>query len=181
MKKVTFLAAVCFYLVSCSDTTSSDGTTNSAGGADSTAAKYKQINRDVLNGLETGDTTKFAGIADDAIDHAGPMGDIKGGAEIKAFLKKVHAGISNLKIDILGEAVDGDYLYCWNTMSGTPTDASLGMPVGKPFSMKNVDVVKFKDGKAVEHWGNMDMADMMKMMPPAGGPTNKPADSSKAK
>ncbi len=34
--------------------------------------------------------------------------------------------------------------------------------------MTTVDVVKFKDGKAVEHWSYMDPKDMMKMMPPVG-------------
>ena len=135
------------------------------GGTDSTAEKYKQANRDVLKGIETGDSTKFAAIADDAVDHAGPMGDVKGGDSIKHFLKDMHNQISNLKIDIHGEAVDGDYLYVWSTMSGTANaNNTMMLPPGKSFSWKGVDVLKFnKDGKAVEHWGYMDPRDMMSM------------------
>jgi predicted SnoaL-like aldol condensation-catalyzing enzyme len=28
----------------------------------------------------------------------------------------------------------------------------MGMKAGKPFTMTSVDVARFKDGKAVEHW-----------------------------
>src|SRR5215216_6508696 len=167
MKKITFaLAGFCFFLVSCNN--SSDTATTTTGATDSTAEKYKQINRDVLKGIETGDATKFGGIADDAVDHAGPMGDVKGGDSIKHFLADMHNHVSNLKIDIHGEAVDGDYLYVWSTMSGTAKDNAMMMSPGKSFSWKGVDVLKFSNGKAVEHWGYMDPRDMMAMGPQPG-------------
>ena len=52
----------------------------------------------------------------------------------------------------------------------------MGMPNG-PYDMKSIEVAKFKDGKAVEHWGFMDMQDMMKMMPPQ--PNMSKTDTSK--
>jgi hypothetical protein len=50
-------------------------------------------------------------------------------------------------------------------------------PVGTagPYDMNGIEVVRFKDGKAVEHWAFMDARDMMKMMPqqmPASAPTS---------
>jgi hypothetical protein len=49
----------------------------------------------------------------------------------------------------------------------------MGMPTG-PFDMDAIELSKYKDGKAVEHWGFMEMQDMMKMMPPpAQQPGNK--------
>jgi predicted SnoaL-like aldol condensation-catalyzing enzyme len=44
--------------------------------------------------------------------------------------------------------------------------------------MKSVDVVKIKDGKATEHWGFTDNAEMMKMQAMMG--PNK-MDTTKAK
>jgi predicted SnoaL-like aldol condensation-catalyzing enzyme len=40
----------------------------------------------------------------------------------------------------------------------------MGMPKG-PYDMTAIEVSKFKDGKAVEHWSFMNMQEMMKMMP----------------
>jgi predicted SnoaL-like aldol condensation-catalyzing enzyme len=39
----------------------------------------------------------------------------------------------------------------------------MGMPKG-PFDMTAIELAKFKDGKAVEHWSFMQIQDMMKMM-----------------
>jgi hypothetical protein len=40
----------------------------------------------------------------------------------------------------------------------------MGMKAGQKMEVNSVDVAKFKDGKAVEHWIFMDPNDMMKMM-----------------
>jgi hypothetical protein len=49
--------------------------------------------------------------------------------------------------------------------SGT-SDGSMGMPKG-PFDMTSIELVKFRDGKAIEHWAFMQPQDMMKMMAPS--------------
>lgn len=46
--------------------------------------------------------------------------------------------------------------------SGT-SEGSMGMPKG-PYDMTAIELVKFRDGKAVEHWSFMQMKDMMNMM-----------------
>jgi len=38
------------------------------------------------------------------------------------------------------------------------------MPAGQQQTMNAVDVLVFEDGKMKEHWGFMDMTDVMKMM-----------------
>jgi hypothetical protein len=48
----------------------------------------------------------------------------------------------------------------------------MGMPASKKrFKITGVDIVRVKDGKAVERWGNFDMASMMQQigMGPAMG------------
>jgi predicted SnoaL-like aldol condensation-catalyzing enzyme len=48
------------------------------------------------------------------------------------------------------------------------------MPDG-PYEMHGIEVVKFKDGKAIEHWEYTRNDDVMKMMspPPAKDTANK--------
>jgi hypothetical protein len=45
---------------------------------------------------------------------------------------------------------------------------SMGMPAGTNVDMSPIEVSKFKDGKATEHWTFMQPAEMMKMMPAMG-------------
>ncbi|HMC99149.1 MAG TPA: hypothetical protein VKH37_03320, partial [Ferruginibacter sp.] len=40
----------------------------------------------------------------------------------------------------------------------------MGAKAGAPIDMESIEVSKFKDGKAVEHWSMMQMSDCMKMM-----------------
>jgi predicted ester cyclase len=54
-------------------------------------------------------------------------------------------------------------------MSGTAKTDGMGMKAGQKVEMTSVDIAKFKDGKAVEHWIYMDPNDMMKMMMPSQG------------
>ena len=59
------------------------------------------------------------------------------------------------------------------------SDGSMGMPKG-PYDMKAVEVEKFKDGKAIEHWEFMDPAEMMKNDgPSAENMDNKMMDTTK--
>jgi predicted SnoaL-like aldol condensation-catalyzing enzyme len=54
----------------------------------------------------------------------------------------------------------------------------MGMPNG-PYDMTAIELAKFKDGKAVEHWNFMEMQSMMKMM--GQQPGMNTMDSSKMK
>jgi predicted ester cyclase len=50
-------------------------------------------------------------------------------------------------------------------MSGTAKTDGMGMKAGQKIELNAVDIAKFKDGKAVEHWIYMDPKDVMQMMP----------------
>jgi len=161
MKQVFFAAAtvVCCSLFSCQNPANNM--------ADSQAEKNKMVVHDIYQGIETGDMSKLNGIADDAVDHMGPKGtEIKGGDNIKKMLSDMHNHMKDLKMEVVAEAANGDYVFVWCHMTGTCTDSSMGMKGGMVMDSKSVDVIKFKDGKATDHWGYLDPQDMMKMMPP---------------
>lgn len=151
MKKVFFAAsaALCCYFISCNNN-------GSGGNNDNLSAS-----RDIMKGIETGDSSKLTSIAPDAVDHAGPMGEVHSGDSIKASLREMHNHVKDLKIDIMGDASNGDYTYTWSKMSGTALDSMMGFPANQPFSVRSVDIIKFQNGKAVEHWGFIDQQDLM--------------------
>ena len=121
--------------------------------------------------FETGDVKGLDSvIADDFIDHT-DRGDKKGKDSLKAMVAFVHSNFKDMKMEKVRDAADGDYVYSWMTYSGTG-DGTMGMPKG-PYKMSAIELTKFKNGKAVEHWSFMDSQDMAKMMPPPQPEMNK--------
>ena len=158
MKKLFFILAVVILnsLIACNS------------GMSATAKKNKEVNDAITKALETGDFSKMGDyIAADAVDHGGQNGDVKGLDNIVAELKMYHDQMPDMKSEMIREMADDEYVITWAKVSGTPKTDGMGMKAGQKMEMTSVDVAKFKDGKAVEHWIYMDPKDMMGMMPGA--------------
>jgi predicted ester cyclase len=83
-----------------------------------------------------------------------------------AEMKKYHDQMPDMKSETFRTMADDEYVMTWSKTSGTAKTDGMGMKAGQTMSMTSVDVAKFKDGKAVEHWIFMDPSEMMKMMMP---------------
>ncbi len=165
MKKILFASAtmLSLTLLSCNDKKETTATVTDS------SVTLKERNNQVYRAMETGDVSKLREfIADDAVDHnGGPNGeDIRGGDSIVAMLGQIHKSfLPGMKVNIIAQAVDGDYLFTLSEMVGTTTaNPGMGMPPNMQMNSRSVDLVKIKDGKATDHWMFMSMADMMKMM-----------------
>ncbi len=118
----------------------------------------------VSNAFETGNVSGIDSVvADDYVDHS-DRGDIKGRDSLKAMIVVMHDFMKNGKTETIHKAAKDDFVYGWMRYTGT-SNGEMGMPVG-PYDMQSVEVVKFKDGKATEHWAFMEMQDVMEMMAP---------------
>lgn len=144
-------------------------------------------NLDAAHGVqkmfETKDFSKIGDyIAENATDHSGPTGPVTGLANLKASFVTMAAQSENDKSEVIKELADDEYVMSWMRYTGTCKVGGMGMKPGDKIDMRTVEISKFKDGKATDHWTMMDAGDMMKMMPPMPGPDHKmPADSSKGK
>lgn len=150
MKNLLVLSviAICSIFISC----------NSEGGMSATAKKNLEVNSAIMKAYEAGDFSKMGDyIAADAVDHGGESGDVKGLENIISEMKKYRAMMPDMKTTTVKEMADDEYVFTWATVSGTME--------GKATTMSSVDVSKFKDGKAVEHWVFMNPAELMQMMP----------------
>lgn len=163
MKKIFFASAVtaaCF-LISCdSKTESKTASTN--------AESMKSKNLEVYRAIETGDGSKIKDyLAKDAIDHnGGPNGeDVVGGDSIIAMLTSFHSAMEpGFKMNVISQAVDGEYLFALIEMSGTTkANPGMGMPPATKMNSRGVDVIRVVDGKAKEHWAFMSSEDVIKM------------------
>ena len=140
-------------------------TSKPEGGLSSTAQKNVDAMHGVTNAFESKDFSKLGDyIADDAVDHSGDNGDIKGLDSIKASFAKYMATIDNMKSSLIKELADDEYVMSWYRYTGTYKTPQMGHKAGEGFDMKVIEVARFKDGKAVEHWGMMEPGDVMKMM-----------------
>ena len=160
MKQIFFLAVAGLlgFCTSCSDAPLAPADDNKAMEQKNLAASDV-----VMKAFQTGDPTGLDSvIADDFVDH-GERGDTKGVDTLKSMVKFVHTTFPDMKFEKVRDVVDSDYVYSWISSSGTG-DGTMGLPKG-PYKMSTIEISRFIDGKAVEHWTFMDMRDMVKMMP----------------
>ena len=167
MKKYVFIlaAATMGMLVSCN--------TKNEGGMSDAAKKNKDANDAILKMFETGDYSKAGDyIAKDAVDHAGPKGDLVGLDSTKAYFNQMTTMMTNVKNEVVKTPADDEYVMAW--VKGTATAKNdipeWGMKAGQSHTGNSVEVARFKDGKAVEHWSFTDAAEMMQMMQQAAPP-----------
>jgi len=163
------------YVVSCNN--------KSEGGLSATAQKNLDAMHGVTQCFDSKDFSKIGDyIAGDAVDHSGDSGDIKGLANIKAQFEKWTAGMESQKTETIKDMADDEFVMSWNHYTGTYKTAMMGHKAGDKYDMKAVEVAKFKDGKAVEHWTMMEPGDVMKMMGNMQQPTMAmPSDTTKKK
>ena len=110
--------------------------------------------------FQTGDASGLDSvIADNFVDHT-DKGD-KNRDTLKAMIKMWHDADKTMKMETTKEVADDNYVFAQMHMTGTGD--GMMMPAG-PYDMHSVEVVKFSNGKAVEHWGYMEMGEVSKMM-----------------
>jgi ketosteroid isomerase-like protein len=167
MKKFLLPATVLvLFITACNNSSDNGMTMNSASNNDSSNHRMEAAVREVYKAMETGDVSKVDSfIAPDIVDHQGPGGrPVNGLDSLKAMFADMHNHLDNLKFDVIATAVNGDYGFSLSSMSATTKDSSMHVPPGTKLNSTFVDVVKFKDGKATEHWGFRDPKEMEAMM-----------------
>jgi len=166
MKKLLFAASAGLYclIISCNDKAPVVESDNN-----SKTSKNLEASRTVTKAFESGDVSAIDSVvAANFVDHT-DRGDV-GRDSLKAGIKMVHASNKDMKMEVIKELADDDFVFTWMRFTGT-SDGTM-MPAG-PYNMTAIQAVKFADGKAVEHWEFMEPREVMKMMPPQPAPDSK--------
>lgn len=133
---------------------------NDSPGISEKARKNLEASHVISEAFGSGDPSKIDSVvAEDFVDHT-DRGDM-GRDSLKAAIKAVHAANEDMKMELIREIADDDYVFSWMRFTGTSKGTM--MPPG-PYDMKAMQVIRFRDGKAVEHWEFMEIREMMKMM-----------------
>ena len=83
-------------------------------------------------------------------DRGNPTNDREGVKQIVSAIKAAFPDVVFTTDDVIGE---DDRVAARFTMSGTQTGEFMGVPpTNKQIIVTGIDIVRFEDGKAIEHW-----------------------------
>lgn len=156
MKNIPIMIAACEVILACSNKTS-----NSSSGTTAAQQNLEAVHN-ISKAFETGDTSLInKSVATYFIDHK-DYGDVKGIDSLKTFVLASHEHIKDLKMEIIKELADDEYVMSWIQFRGTGD--GQGNTMQGDFNVRGMVITRFKNGKAVEHWEAMDMRDVSMMM-----------------
>ena len=123
--------------------------------------RFIQFYADVVNGGNIDAIDKY--VSDDFVEHQPlPPGVPKGRDGVKAFFKMAHEAFPDLHGTPTFVMADGDLVLVWGAWEGTNKGKFMGQPAtNKQMTWQVADVVRLVDGKATEHWGADNMAEVM--------------------
>jgi len=173
MKKFfPLIAGIALCTLSCNNHHSSAETASATKEESSATKKNREAFKTVTDAFETGNISMIDSVvASDFVDHSGTHETNRD--SLKAMITLWKADTKDSKMEVIKEVADDEYVFGWLRFTGT-SSGKMDMPAG-PFNMNAIEVTKFRDGKAIEHWTFMEPGEMMKMMGP------KPAAENKAK
>jgi|WetSurMetagenome_2_1015567.scaffolds.fasta_scaffold132602_1 steroid delta-isomerase-like uncharacterized protein len=94
-----------------------------------------------------------------------PPGFPPGREGVKLLTQMIRSAFPDFKAKTEDMLAEGDKVMHRMTWSGTQQGEFMGVPpTGKHMSIQVIDIVRFADGKAVEHWGVMDVMGMMQQL-----------------
>jgi steroid delta-isomerase-like uncharacterized protein len=173
MKKITLCLIVSIVVASCN----MSGNKNNA--TDDRAAKNKaemqKFYDEVYNKRNTAIFDSL--VSPDYVEHCLAPGYTPNRDGTKKSFVDFFAAYPDLNVKTNFMVADTSYVTTEYSMTGTNTGPLMGMPAtNKKFNIHGVDIVRFANGKAVEHWGYIEETKMMMqlgMMPGMGGDTAK--------
>jgi steroid delta-isomerase-like uncharacterized protein len=120
-------------------------------------------------------------VAPDYVEHCIEPGYSPDRAGLKKSFDDFAKAMPDMHCQVNFMFADSNYVSVQYTFTGTNTGAMMGMPpTGKKVNIDGVDIIRYRNGKAVGHWGyneEMKMMTQMGLMPGMGGGS----DSAKAK
>lgn len=133
-------------------------------------ARFRRTYEELLNGGELSVADEL--VAPDFVNHEAPPGMDRGPESMRGLATMLRTAFPDLHFTIEDLVAEGDTVAGRLTMSGTHEGPLMGMPpTGRSVRQDHMHIVRFRDGKAIEHWGVRDDPGMMQQLgviPPPG-------------
>ena len=128
--------------------------------------------RTIFEMFNSADLTELENLVSaDFVDHQMPPEVTSTGLQaVRDMVAMYHTSMPDLHQEWLSASTSGDLTYIHFRLTGTNTGPWGEMPAtGKAMDVNGVDIIRFQDGKAVEHWGYMEEMKMMEQLGLMGG------------
>jgi steroid delta-isomerase-like uncharacterized protein len=104
-------------------------------------------------------------VAENMLEHQ-PLPNMPPGREgFRQWVQMMRKSFPDMRFEIQGSTVDGDKVWVYSTMTGTNKGEMMGMPAtGKSVRVEGIDIMRYTNGKCVEHWGVFDTLGMMQQL-----------------
>lgn len=164
------------------------GTADGGGGmsaADSMKAAWTALQSD----FDAGKVDEFDKyVSANMVEHNPLPGQGPGLDGLKKMATEMKVGFPDQKTTIDAIYVDSNILVARSSVTGTNSGPMMGMPATnkKMTGVMGINIVRWENGKFVEHWGLFDMNAMMMQLglmppPPSGGPAEGSGSPDKKK
>ncbi|WP_327290505.1 ester cyclase [Streptomyces sp. NBC_01198] len=122
---------------------------------------FSQGNTDVLDELMT----------EDFVNHNAPPGMDTSREGVKSVIRVEREGFPDLKVDLIRDFEDGEYVIQHVRLTGTHKGTVFGAePTGRTISWNEIHIARIRDGRVSDHWACNDLHVLMmqlgKMTPP---------------
>jgi predicted ester cyclase len=126
-------------------------------------AGFRRTYEELLNGGELSVADEL--VAPDFVNHEAPPGKDRGPESMRGLATMLRTAFPDLHFTIEDLVAEGDTVAGRVTMSGTHEGPFMGMPpTGRSVRQDQMHIVRFRDGKAIEHWGVRDDLSMMRQL-----------------
>jgi steroid delta-isomerase-like uncharacterized protein len=96
------------------------------------------------------------------VDHQAPPGAPPTAAGLKAWITSFRAAFPDLHYTIEDSIAEGDRVVQRTTARGTMKGDFMGMPAsGKSATWSEIHIIRFENGKSIEHWAVVDQLGML--------------------
>jgi predicted ester cyclase len=109
----------------------------------------------------------------DMVNHDAPPGAPQGLEGMTWSMRMLAAAFSDRRWEIHQAVAEGDTVVLHCTFSGRHTGEFMGLaPTDRPFAFRQAHIVRFQDGKGVEHWAVRDDLSLLRQLGalPEAGP-----------
>ena len=101
----------------------------------------------------------------DFVDHDPAEGQPEGGGGIAWYWEQFGESFSDVEHDVIETVATPTRFITVADISGTHTGDFMGHPpTGRRFTVRNVQVIGFRDGKAVDRWGSTDQLGILQQL-----------------
>lgn len=132
--------------------------------AEQNKAIVTRINKEFVEGGNV--NTVYEIFAPDFINQTAPPGSPQGPEAIIYFFNNLlKPAFPDLKVVIHDQVAEGDKVTTRKSFYATHQGEFFGVPAThKKVVMDVIDIVRLRDGKFVEHWGILDMQNLMQQI-----------------